>query len=208
MRRMESRAAPKWVGRLNDLMDGKYVSERSKEYFQASDGRRIPLSALSSGQQELMPLMLAIQNRVGISPRFQQLLYIEEPEAHLFPSAQSSLVEIFGFFLSTTRGRARLLITTHSPYVLAKINNLIKAKEVADLRAQGTVNKRAPSVEKIIPSGAWIDGKTVRAYAIQDGNLVRIQDLSDGMIEGDYLDGVSGEIATEFSKLLALELEK
>lgn len=194
---------PKWVTKLNALMGGKLVSERSKEYLHASDGRKIPISALSSGQQELMPLIMALQNRAGtgVMKRFQQLIFIEEPEAHLFPASQSALVEIFGAFLLASKGRSKLFITTHSPYVLAKINNLIKAKEVAGRKG----SKKYSKVDDVISDGTWIDGAEVNAYAISDGVVMKIQDIEDGMIEASYLDDVSGQIANEFSRLLAVE---
>nr|WP_192268581.1 ATP-binding protein [Pseudoxanthomonas sp. PXM01] len=193
----------KWLNKLNDLMCGKLVADRSAEYLQASDGRRIPLSALSSGQQELMPLVLAIKSRAGIhvTRRFQQLVFIEEPEAHLFPSAQSSLVEVFGSFLSMSKGRSKLFITTHSPYVLAKINNLIKAKQVAGSKR----SKKFLAVDKIVSEVNWIDGSRVNAYAINNGVVINIQDVEDGLIEASYLDDVSGDIAQEFSKILSVE---
>lgn len=193
----------KWLAKLSKLMDGKLVSERSKEYLHASDGRKIPISALSSGQQELLPLILAIQNRANatLARRFQQLIFIEEPEAHLFPTSQSALVEIFGIFLSATKGKSRLFITTHSPYVLAKINNLIKAMQVAGRKG----SKKYRIVDGIISDAAWIDGRGVNAYAISDGVVVKIQDPEDFLIEASYLDDVSGQIAKEFSRLLEVE---
>lgn len=193
----------RWTEKLTRLMDGKLVTERSKEYLQATDGRKIPISALSSGQQELLPLILALENRAEAHAirRFQQLVFIEEPEAHLFPSSQSALVEVFAFFLNAANGKSRLFLTTHSPYVLAKINNLIKARQIAGRRG----SKKFKAVDAIVPEGAWISGSGVRAYAIIDGHLSHIQDENDGLIEASYLDDVSGEIATEFSRLLAVE---
>ncbi|KRG78737.1 hypothetical protein ABB30_02920 [Stenotrophomonas ginsengisoli] len=185
------------------LMSGSVVFERNKEYLKSSDGRRIPFSVMSSGQQELMPLSLVVKRRaVGLdNSSIRQILFIEEPEAHLFPSAQSSLVEIFSKFLSRSKGRASMLVTTHSPYVLAKINNLIKARDVAGKKG----SKKQALVQKIIPDECWLDGAGVRAYAIRDGIVGKIQDPVDGMIEAEYLDDVSGHIHDEFSRLLEVE---
>lgn len=194
----------RWNVMFNQIMDGKLVFERSKEYLHSQDGRKIPISALSSGQQEVMPLALALRARADsyALKRFQQLIFIEEPEAHLFPSAQSALVEIFGALLSVSKGKARLFITTHSPYVLAKINNLIKAHQVAGRKK----SKKYSAVEKLISEASWIDGQKVRAYAICNGSVVGIQDAQDHMIDAVYLDEVSGEIASEFSRLLGVEI--
>lgn len=60
-----------------------------------------------------------------------ELVYIEEPEAHLFPSAQSLLMD----FLIGTMARGRegrsLIITTHSPYIMSKINVFLKAGQLS-----------------------------------------------------------------------------
>ncbi|MEI4517827.1 MULTISPECIES: ATP-binding protein [unclassified Stenotrophomonas] len=191
---------------LDSLLNGSVVFERNKEYLRTSDGRRVPFSAMSSGQQELMPLILALKRRaimLEVSD-VQQMLFIEEPEAHLFPAAQSDLVEAFVQFLSMSRGRAKMLVTTHSPYVLAKLNNLMKAKEVAGRKG----SKKSQLVQDIVREEYWLAGEGLRAYAIKDGKLERIQDESDNLIEADYLDEVSGSISNEFSRLLGVEYSK
>ncbi|HAI94147.1 MAG TPA: hypothetical protein DCM36_05400 [Xanthomonadaceae bacterium] len=190
-----------FVQKLDTLMSGSLVSERSREYLKTDDGRKVPISALSSGQQELMPLALALKNRAYVGHEYRQLIFIEEPEAHLFPAAQSALVEVFVRFLSLARGRASMFVTTHSPYVLAKINNLIKAKEVAGTKR----GKKYSAVASIVPEEYWLDGGRVSAYAIRDGIVERIQDSEDGLIEADYLDEISGAIASEFMGLLGVE---
>lgn len=202
-----SKAQPLLNGRLDSLMSGALVFERNKEYLRTEDGRKVPFSAMSSGQQELMPLVLALKRRAVMldMPDFQQMLFVEEPEAHLFPAAQSSLVEVFVHFLAQSRGRAKMLITTHSPYVLAKLNNLIKAKEVAGTR-KGT--RRSLQVQEIIKEDYWLDGANLNAYAIISGRLERIQDVDDNLIEAEYLDEVSGSIAAEFSRLLEVEYSR
>ena len=206
MHRDQAEVDPEWGSAFDRLLDGKLVSERSREFFQASDGRKIPLSALSSGQQEMVPLVLALRARARtqLVKRYQQLVFIEEPEAHLFPAAQSVLVEQFCVLLNAARGRMRLFVTTHSPYVLAKVNNLIKAHQVG-----GSKKSRAyAEVDKIVDDRAWIDAANVTAYAMHDGDLIDIQDPFDGLIEGDYLDQISSEMSVEFSKILGVEARK
>lgn len=201
-----SRASSNLASKLDALMNGTLVIERNKEYLKTTDGRRIPLSAMSSGQQELMPLMVALKSRIGYAERYElrQQIFIEEPEAHLFPSAQSSLVEVLSQFIALSKGRSRLMVTTHSPYVLAKINNLIKARDVAGRRG----SRRHSEIQEIVKEEYWLDGAKVHAYAIQAGAVTRIQDEDDGMIEADYLDDVSGQIASEFSRILGVEYSR
>jgi predicted ATP-binding protein involved in virulence len=122
-----------YVSKRNSLMQqffgGEIRIDRDRENIESLDGRKISFSLLSSGQQELLPLWMALDFVVR-SDESRQLIYIEEPEAHLFPSAQDTLVEYLAS-VSTANRRLRLVITTHSPYVLAKINNLLKAGRLA-----------------------------------------------------------------------------
>jgi hypothetical protein len=194
---------------LEEILGGRMVLEQGKESLKANDGRLIPFSALSSGQQELLPLAMILLESLSLSklllsPRSwssRRTMYIEEPEAHLFPRAQSALVEILCSLIRSEGDYAQsLLVTTHSPYVLVKLNNLIKAGALAEI-GDGNLEKE---LGKIFRLRNWLEPATVKAYAIVNGKLESILD-DEGMIAADYLDDVSGEISREFYQLLALE---
>jgi len=185
--------------RLQTIFGGQLKFERDREYFETTDGRQIPLSALSSGQQELLPLLLVFEYWLGATGN-NSLTFIEEPEAHLFPTAQSDLTQVLATIVMAPKDRIDLVVTTHSPYVLAKVNNLIKAGELANKLGAKTED----AIEKIVGKAAWLSPGTVCAYAMCDGKLQYLMD-DDGLINAEYLDTVSGEIAREFSELLAVE---
>lgn len=188
---------------ISEIFGGEIKVDGDKEYVLTKDAREIPFSALSSGQQELLPLMILIPFLTRGTRGEKQLVYIEEPEAHLFPTAQSKLVEAFASLINTSNQSLDMLITTHSPYVLSKINNLIKAGQLEKTLPSEAV----PTLDKIISKTAWIPGKSVKAYAIQDGHLHSIIDSESGLIAADYLDDVSGDISNEFLNMLGLEAE-
>lgn len=183
---------------LNLLLGGDYINKNDSEYVQSIDGRKIPISALSSGQQELLPLVTVLPRYISTSRRN---IYIEEPEAHLFPSAQSKLVEIFSNLINQSRNNVDMVLTTHSPYVLVKLNNLIKAGQLGRVQ----IRDRATKVSEVIPKNFWMRPNFVQAYAIIDGKLQDIID-KDGFIDAEYLDEVSGEISNEFMRLLEIEV--
>lgn len=196
---------------FSEILGGHLKVRGGKEYIQAADGRLIPFSALSSGQQELLPLAVAIRAMLpsgvlrhgvptGGALSIRRAIYIEEPEAHLFPYAQNKLVEILAALVARRRF-TNLLLTTHSPYVLAKFNNLIKAGSLV----RTGKGKSNADLAKVIPETSWLTPNSVNAYAIIDGQLNGIMDET-GLIAADYLDDVSGDIAREFSKLLAIEV--
>lgn len=186
---------------LAALLGGTVEWEDERPLLRLTDGRLVPFFALSSGQQELLPLVLALTSMSHFYDDHRngsQFLYVEEPEAHLFPSAQSRLVQQLAALLK--RNRRRLLITTHSPYVLSKINNLLFAGSL-----EGRLNKSGrDQLESIVPKRFRIERGVIRAYAIVEGELRSVLHES-GLIDGEYLDGISTEIATEFESLLGLE---
>lgn len=186
---------------MSVFFGGKIRIERESEYVEAPDGRRVPFHVLSSGQQELLPLWMVIGVLGRKSPE-KRIIYIEEPEAHLFPSAQSLVVEYLSGLLSDGAPNRRMVITTHSPYVLAKVNNLIRAGDVAD-----RMKHKQPRVESVVPKASWMKPVDVNSYAIIDGHLVRITD-EEGLIDAEYLDSVSSDISMEFSQLLEIEMSE
>lgn len=196
---------------FSEILGGQLKSEAGKEYIQTKDGRLTPYSALSSGQQELLPLAISIRSMLPYADQKMMMrptrrtIYIEEPEAHLFPRAQNKLVEILSALVSKRRFN-NLLITTHSPYVLSKFNNLIKAGQLGSLHRRNKAND-IRDLAKIVPDTSWLLPGTVSAYAIIDGKTAEIMDES-GLIAADYLDDVSGDIAHEFQQLLQYEFSK
>lgn len=77
----------------------------------------ILVSQASSMVSELAPLVLFL--RGGIKPG--DTLIIEEPEAHLHPGAQANMAVILARLV---RAGVRVIITTHSDWLLQEISNL------------------------------------------------------------------------------------
>jgi len=88
---------------------------RSKEF-------EFPLSNVSSMIAELSPLDLYL--KYGLIKK-NDILIIEEPEAHLHPDKQAKLIEVLA--LLAKRFGVRIIITTHSDVILNKLSNLVMA---------------------------------------------------------------------------------
>ena len=56
-------------------------------------------------------------------------VFLEEPEAHLFPSTQKDIMYDLVKILNRNKWSS-IFITTHSPYILSSLNNLIAAYDV------------------------------------------------------------------------------
>jgi hypothetical protein len=198
--------------RLRNHLKGELKRGEGSWLFAFDDGRVVPLSDLSSGSKEMLPLLSALALYEHRRPATTDAGYpsnyflydeffVEEPEAHLFPEKQFDLVKYFAELTNNERLRPTFAITSHSPYILTSFNNLIEAGQAArnnpSLRDQ---------VAKIVPEQYWIKEGDFKAYAIENGELKSILNES-GFVEGNYLDQVSEVIGNEFDELLRLEYE-
>ena len=85
----------------------------------AQNGVKIPLSRASSMVTELAPISLFLRHYVEKG----NTIIVEEPEAHLHPEAQRGIAQMI---VRLVRAGVRVIITTHSDYVLEQISNYIR----------------------------------------------------------------------------------
>ncbi len=182
------------IQKIKEILKGEYRvdEEGEKIYFNEEDFVKISLA--SSGQQEALWILL--QLFILILNREKAFLIIEEPEAHLFPKAQKSLVELITLLFN--EGNSQIIITTHSPYILTSFNNLIYA---------GNVGQQHEEVNEIIPKSLWLDVKKVGAYRLTNGITEDLMDEESKMIRAEEIDTVSQRINEDFDALLNLELQ-
>ena len=143
--------------------------------------------------QSVIPLYLVVKHFAK-----SDLLVIEEPELNLFPEAQKKLVE---FIIEACRDKTKtLIITTHSPYILTVLNNLIQAHNVVKERPE-----LEEEVNKIIPKERWLDFDKVGVYYVADGTAKNIMYEKNRIIKAENLDSVSKNLSNEFGQLLDLQ---
>ena len=162
----------------NELLGGEIgvnrpTPEASREFLyhpdQAEAGLR--MSHSSAMVSELAPLVLFLRGIVWPG----DLLIIEEPEAHLHPGAQTKIAQTLA---RSVRAGVRVIITTHSDWLLQQIGNLIREGE---LRKQG---------EPTNESEDWLEKDEVGAWWFhKDKPVTELPfDLVEGIEPEDYLD--------------------
>ena len=185
-----------------EIIGSKYFREKNKDYLLHADKRKINVSFSSSGQQETLPLLLILKALLKISfIGSGSSIFIEEPEAHLFPAAQKKVIELMGLVFNKAKTPSQLIITTHSPYVLTSINNLIQASIILKTLSEDAKQK----IYRIIPKDVIIDESFLNAFAFKEGKAKSIVDKETGLIYSQYLDSVSEDIAIEFDNLLNVD---
>lgn len=186
---------------IEKIVAGKYVYEKDQDWI-VSDHRRINLANASSGQQESLPMLIVLLSRSFFSEKFRPItFFIEEPEAHLFPVAQKDVVELLAKLNNLTG--CRYVITTHSPYILTALNNLVYAKNLAAYQNE-QLDKQ---VSELVPSQAQVSFENISAYVVEDGEVASILDAEIKLIGTSIIDKVSDQFDAVFSKLLELESE-
>ncbi len=173
----------------------RYVYENQQNKIEMKNGNQILLSQSSSGMQTSVPMALVIKY-FGNKPN--SLFIIEEPELNLYPISQKLLVN----FLSESilQHSNRLILTTHSPYILTSFANLVEAHNVSVLCPESI-----SEIEKIIPKEQQINFENVAAYYIDDGISKDILNYDEKTIDANAIDDVSEIIMKEFDEILKIK---
>lgn len=181
---------------INDILRGDYKNESDGEKIYYKKDKWVKLKFASSGQQEILWILLVIFIR--ILENQSVFMVVEEPEAHLFPSAQKEVLELIALLVNTTD--SQVLITTHSPYVLTSINLLAYSGKVETTRA---------SKKHVINRKYRINPKSLGAYMIRSKGQFTFESIIDEeehLIDASRIDEISNEINELTGKLLDMEI--
>lgn len=157
---------------------------------------------LTDFDEEKMPptLKKALRLEDNITkPHFSSVI-IEEPEQNLFPETQEKLIHYFLGLID--KSRDKLVITTHSPYVLYALNNCMLGWLVKDEIEEN-------NVEAVRFKNSWINPSDVSIWEIRAGHIVGLDKIenktiqdNDGLISSNYFDKIMKNITTDFAELL------
>jgi predicted ATPase len=180
------------LGIIYKNVDGKgFIRKENDEKF-------FSLFSAASGYQSTIPVTLIIKYYWQFKEKSKTFI-VEEPELNLFPSAQQKLIQFF--VESANANKSNFLLTTHSPYILAAINNLIYAYKV------GQTEEKA--VSAIVPRKYWLNSLEVSAYRLlPDGTALNIVDTDLGEIIVEELDQAGKEINSVYDEILAVKFRE
>ena len=184
-----------WVefsDKLSDFL--KQLNEEwDEERLQVSQERYIKINFASSGQQEAVWILNVLFYYLLMGEK--TYFIIEEPESHLYPTSQKLITELITLVKNAGN---QVMLTTHSPYILGTINNLLYAHKISK-----TVEQE--SLEKIIPKSCWLDFKNLMAYYVSNGKIISCLDEEFESIENEIIDGASEDIERDYNKMILLK---
>ncbi len=137
----------------------------------------LPLIYASSMVSEIAPVVLYLRHLVQPN----DTLIIEEPEAHLHPAMQAEFTRQIVSFVDAG---IRVVVTTHSEWVLETLANIVRRSDLSTSQRNGDLMLRPDQV------GAWL----FKQKRSPKGSVVEeIQfDPESGGLESDY-----GEVAEQ-----------
>jgi hypothetical protein len=174
-------------GHLSRRQRDVQLSVQLREYKEVVVNSAIG-GGFASGQLETWPLWTLLQAHLP-SDQIKRI-FIEEPEAHLHPTAQRDTVEAL---VTLLRHRFRFVLTTHSPYVLYALNNALLA---------GRVLRDGKQLPKDFPADFSLAPQDISAYRFtHDGQVVSLFDEETGLLDAAELDDPAAALSAEFSDL-------
>ena len=185
--------------RAKHILRGRYIFSEGNEYlcFDCKNAEKtIGIRFASSGQQEVLWILNSIYYCVSSDkPAF---FIIEEPEAHLYPNTQKEIAE---YIVASLADNRECLITTHSPYILGALNNILDARRLLDKGVDVSNIIENESIPLLTRQG------DLCAYFVDGGS---VSDALDelGLIKNELIDGASDDINRVTDKLIEAEREQ
>ncbi len=147
-----------------------------------------------------------IQKANEIRAKFQNKAFInivEEPEQNLFPSSQRQILNSLLEFNNINEGN-KLIITTHSPYLINHLTLAVKAFKVCTAVEN---NNSKNKVNNIVPLNSLLDPDQLVVYELDEknGTIVRLEDYKGIPSDENFLNDSLAETNQLFSELQEIE---
>jgi ABC-type lipoprotein export system ATPase subunit len=172
-----------------------------------ADGRKVPLLFSSSGQQELVFLLLLMEKLPTIKFLYGESLsiYIEEPSAHLFPKEQKQLIEnIVSLFREQKEFDRRFFITTHSPYILNIVNNMLdkgRLEKTIDALDDPQLKNTASAMYKDLRFPSLMREEVSAVFINDDGSVTPMISDDDPYLYSSKIEDITRVINNDAGKI-------
>ncbi len=156
-----------------NILKGKviYNSKNKKYSYQPNDMKiLLDLSFTSSMISEITPIVAHLKYVLSSLSKNKNkafnLIFIEEPEAHLHPEIQVLLIT---YFAELAKSNLKIVMTSHSNYIFNKLSNLVISNEVSK---EGL----SVSLMKMQKEGSILEDRAMKIdeYGIEDNNFVDV----------------------------------
>lgn len=199
MMKLDKKAISMMLEQINAVLKGRYVFANGEERLYISNNhdytdRFVKINYTSSGQQETVWLFNILFHI--LVTKTKSYIILEEPEAHLYPDAQKVVSEMLALMSNQF---CELLITTHSPYILGAVNNLVYANAIVN-------EDNRHRIKELVDEKLFINEHN--AYFVDNGMIQScIEDSPERLIKNEIIDGASSDINQLYDELFDIANE-
>src|SRR5690554_1526206 len=193
-----------WITKyLNDFINQsrkRLLELLSTDQTVRRNGELKELIALGLGEEELRRREQEINDKYVCK---YLVNIVEEPEQNLFPSSQKQILfSLLGF--NNERLENKLVITTHSPYLLVYLTLCVEADR---LKQKCITPELGVKLSEVIPLDATVNGDDLVVYDLDElsGKIMRLETYRGLPSDENALNSGLADANEEFSKLLHLE---
>ena len=128
---------------------------------------------------------------------------VEEPEQNLFPKSQWEMLLALSA-INNMCGGNRLVMTTHSPYVISYLTLMVKAHSLLDNVKRKELDEQ---LNNVVPVDAVVDGAGLFVYELDEaeGTYNLLEGYKGMPSDDNYLNNSLADGNEMFAKLLELE---
>ena len=181
-----------------EVLDGEIIFKNSKElekkeikYVLAKSKKEIDIISASSMIQQISSFILFLKYFF----RRNCLIIIDEPESNLHPNAQLKFIELLAFLINNG---FYIIITTHTPYIIDHINNLIYGYKIYS-KLDSKSKKDFPIDKRIL-----LNPNDISAYLFQkEGNTKSI--IYENQINWDTFGDITDKLNEYYEKIRDIE---
>ena len=174
------------------------MDEQQRETFKKESAKILADKTYTEEQKRILLSNLAAQFNIK-----RTLNIIEEPEQNLFPTSQQKVINSLLEY-NNAIDRNKLIITTHSPYIIGYMTLAVKAMELYKKAKKEEVRAQ---INEIVPQKSAISHDDLVIYELdeKDGSIRMLGSKNGIPNDNDYLDNALGIINEMFSDLLDIE---
>lgn len=151
------------------------------------------------------------QKRIAISEeakRFNKTAFInivEEPEQNLFPTSQAQVLNSLLEFNNMNKGN-KLIITTHSPYIINYLTIAIKGSSLLKEISNSNKSDLKRKLNEIVPTESCVASDDVIVYELSDrGEISKLKNYEGIPSDENFLNHFLSETNQLFDALLEIE---
>lgn len=163
------------IDKLENILKGKIEIIDGSFYLVSKDKddkiKQYEISLVAEGLRKIGMLAYLLSNGALDT---NSILFWDEPEANMHPKL---IDDIVSFLVMLSNKGMQIFISTHSPYIIESFNNHLKKDKIKNLEIE---DEEISTFEGLSP-------KNIRAYLLEEKNIVDILDSKLGLLDDKLL---------------------